>query len=76
MADEVKGKNSKDDNKKEVFVPQSAYDVQKMKIDKLMNNPVSYVFYVYLKSNEDVCVWDVFEVFVILFNLLCFRINK
>jgi hypothetical protein len=34
MADE------KEDCKKEVYIPQTAQDVQRMKIEKLMNNPV------------------------------------
>ena len=40
MADGKEGGNSKN-IKKDVYIPQSAQDVQRMKIEKLMSNPVS-----------------------------------
>lgn len=40
MADEKEEKSS-NKVKKDVYIPQSAQDVQRMKIEKLMNNPVS-----------------------------------
>jgi hypothetical protein len=39
MADQKEDKSSKN-SKKDVFIPQTTRDVQRMKIEKLMNNPV------------------------------------
>ena len=40
MADERENKSSKNDSKKDVFLPRSVNEIQKMKIEKLMKNPV------------------------------------
>jgi len=43
MADEKEDKNSKISGK-DVYIPQTAQDVQRMKIEKLTNNPVGISF--------------------------------
>lgn len=40
MADERENKSSKNDSKKDVFLPRSVNEIQKIKIEKLMKNPV------------------------------------
>ena len=53
MAD-LKEENNAKKNKKEVYIPQSAQDVQRMKIEKLMSNPVGLLFH----TLEDICADD------------------
>lgn len=42
MADNTDYKNQKKVEKKDVFVAQTAEDIQRRKIEKLMSNPVSF----------------------------------